>query len=74
LYNSGIQTKKIKLKIEKFFKDIEISYTIKYKNKNYEDVIETITLKNNNMNSNNNYNKVIYNKLIKKLFKIIYYK
>ena len=60
LYNSGIQTKKIKLKIEKFFKDIEISYTIKYKNKNYEDVIETITLKNNNMNSNNNYNKVLY--------------
>jgi hypothetical protein len=58
LYNSGIQTKKIKLKIEKFFKDIEISYTIKYKNKNFEDVIETITLKN--MNSNNKYNRVMY--------------
>ena len=58
LYNSGIQTKKIKLKIEKFFKDIEISYTIKYKNKNFEDVIETITLKK--MNSNNKYNRVMY--------------
>ena len=39
LYNSGIQTKKIKLKIEKFFKDIEISYTIKYKNKEYLGVV-----------------------------------
>ena len=47
LYNSGIQTKKIKLKIEKFFKDIEISYTIKYKNKNYEDVKERLKKKSN---------------------------
>ena len=60
LYNSGIQTKKIKLKIEKFFENIDISYTIKYKNKNYEDVIETITLQNNSMKSENKYNKVLY--------------
>jgi len=64
IQNYGIPTKKIKIIIIKYYENINISFNIKYKNKNYEDIIETVTIENNTMIFESNYNKITYLKFL----------